>query len=218
MRAGDAVHSVDSSPTRRCRRRYKVGDCGPRSTLALDRLAVQGAVNVVSTWWAGEGHRRRRGRGRRAGTPAQARPRLHPPAPTSSHPLDIPRRQLLRSTRARACARARVTRWAPPRPIDQLLTTYHISTPTCPLSLSCADLITLHQCPFKSALGRLRLPKCRHDKKRPSSGGSRSNTATTDLAQHHYRPTYQHPPTPPAPCPFTTPGIQGQRLGSSPGR
>jgi hypothetical protein len=146
MRAGDAVHSVDSSPTRRCRRRYKVGDCGPRSTLVLDRLAVQDAVSVVlSTWWAGAGRRRRGGRGRRTGTPAQARPRSYPPAPTSSRPLDIPRRQLLRSTRVRACARARVTRWAPPRPMDYLITTYHISTPTIPLSLSCVDLIALHQ-------------------------------------------------------------------------
>jgi hypothetical protein len=53
---------------------------------------------------------------------------LHPPA----GPLDIPRRRLLRSTRARACARARVTRWAPPRPMNHLLTTYHISTSTWP--------------------------------------------------------------------------------------
>ena len=140
-----------------------------------------------------------------AGTPAQARTRSYPPAPTSSRPLDIPRHQLLRSTRVGACAQARVSRWVPPRPMDHFVTTYHISTPTYPLSLSCVDLTTLHQCPFKSALGRLRLPKYRHDKKRPSSGGSRSNTATTDLTQLHYSPTYQHPPTPPVPCPFTTP-------------
>ena len=177
----------------------------------------------MSTWWAGEGRRRRGGRGRRAGTPAQACPRLHPPAPTSSRPLDILRRQLLRSTRARACARARVTRWALARPMDYLLTTYHISTPSCPLSLPCADLTTLHQCPFKSALGRLRLPKCGHDKKRPSSGGSRSNTATTCS---HYRPhpTPQQPHLPAPTNPTSTLPlhypryIQGQRLGSSPGR
>ena len=150
----------------------------PSATLALEPLAVQCVVSVVSTRWAGEGRRRQGGRGRRAGTPAQARPRSHPTAPTSSRPLDIPRLQLLRSTRARACARARVARWAPPQTMDHLLTTYHISTPTCPLSLPCVDLITLLQCPFKSGLGRLRLPKCRHDKERPSSGGSRSNTAT----------------------------------------
>ena len=165
----------------------------------------------MSTWWAGEGRRRRGGRGRRAGTPAQARPRLHPPAPTSSRPLDILRRQLLRSTRARACARARVTRWALPRPMDYLLTTYHISTPSCPLSLPCADLTTLHQCPFKSALGRLRLPKCGHDKKRPSSGGSRTNTATTDLTQHHYsREPHQPAPVrtnPTSTLPLHYPGI-----------
>ena len=201
------MRSVVSSPAPTCHRRYKVGDGDPSKTLALDRLAVQDAVSAVSTWWAVAGRRRRGGRGRRAGTPAQARPRLHPPAPTTSRPLDIPRRQLLRSTRARACARARVTRWAPPRPMDHLLTTYHISAPTRPLSLSCVDLITLHQCPSKSLLGRLRLSKCRHDKKRPSSGGSRSNTATADLTQHHYSPTYQHPLTPPAPCPFTTTGL-----------
>jgi hypothetical protein len=120
---GDTIYSVVSSPAPRCRRRYKVGDCAPSATLSLARLAVQGAVSVVSTWGGGEGRRRRGGRGRRAGTQAQARPRSHPPAPTSS-PLDIPRRQLLRSTRARACTRARVTRWAPPRPMNHLLTTY----------------------------------------------------------------------------------------------
>ena len=183
----------------------------PSATLALDRLAVRGAVSVVSTWWAGEGRRRRGGRGRRAGTPAQAHPRSHPPAPTSSHPLDIPRRQLMRSTRARACARAHVIRWAPPRLMDHLLTTYHISTPTYPLSLSCVDLITLHQCPFKSALCRLRLLKCAmRRRRRPSSSSSRSNTATTDLTQPHYSPTHQHPPThqhltPPLPSVCTRP-------------
>ena len=175
----------------------------PSAPLALDPLAVQCVVSVVSTWWAGEGRRRQGGRGIRAGTPAQARPRSHPPAPTSSRPLDIPRLLLLRSTRARACARARVARLAPPQTTDQLLTTYHISTLTCPLSLPCVDLLTLLQCPFKSGLGRLRLPKCRHDKKRPSSGGSRSNTATTCS---HYRPhpTPQQPHLPAPTNPTST--------------
>ena len=39
-------HPSPAAPT--CHRRYKVGDCDPPTTLALDRLAVQGAVNVVS--------------------------------------------------------------------------------------------------------------------------------------------------------------------------
>ena len=95
--------------------------------------------------------------------------------------------------------------------MDHLLTTYHISTPTCPLSLPCADLTTLHQCPFKSALGRLRLPKCGHDKKRPSSGGSRTNTATTDLTQHHCsREPHQPAPArtnPTSTLPLHYPGI-----------
>ena len=68
------MRSVVSSPAPTSHRRYKVGDGGrykvgdgdPSTTLALDRLAVQGAVNVVSTWWASEGRRRRGGRGRRA--------------------------------------------------------------------------------------------------------------------------------------------------------
>jgi hypothetical protein len=194
----------------RCRRRYKVGDCAPSATPALARLAVQGAVSVVSTWGGGEGRRRQGGRGRRAGTQAQVRPRSHPPAPTSS-PLDIPRRQLLRSTRTRACTRARVTRWAPPRPMNHLLTTYVPHQHTHLPLLNATYIITLHQCPFKSALGRVRLPKCRHDKKRPISSGSRSNTSITDLTPQvpppHSPVQHQHPPTPPAPCPSTTHGI-----------
>ena len=42
------MRSVVSSPAPTSHRRYKVGDCAPPTTLALDRLAVQGAVNVVS--------------------------------------------------------------------------------------------------------------------------------------------------------------------------
>ena len=60
------MRSVVSSPASTCHRRYKVDDGDPSTTLALDRLAVQRAVNVVSTWWASEGRRRRGGRGRRA--------------------------------------------------------------------------------------------------------------------------------------------------------
>jgi hypothetical protein len=98
-----------------------------------------------------------------------------------------------------------VLRWAPPRPMDHLLTTYHISTPTYPLSLPCVDLITLHQCPFKSALGRLRLLKCAMRRRGP---------AAQSQQHRHYRPhptpLQPHlpaPTNPPAPCPSTTPGI-----------
>ena len=192
----------------------------PSATLALDRLAVRGAVSVVSTWWAGEGRRRRGGRGRRAGTPAQAHPRSHPPAPTSSHPLEIPRRQLMRSTRARACARAHVIRWAPPRLMDHLLTTYHISTPSYPLSMSCVDLITLHQFSFKSALCRLRLLKCAMRRRGPAAAAvaatpvlptSPNPTSTTAPPTSTHQPTSTLPPHYPR-------YVQGQRLGSSPRR
>ena len=101
-------HPSPAAPT--CHRRYKVGDCDPPTTLALDRLAVQGAVNVVSTWWASEGRRRRGGRGRRADAGTHTYTFVPGLAPTTSFPLDIPRRQLVRSTWARACTRARVTR------------------------------------------------------------------------------------------------------------
>ena len=175
------------------------------------------------TWGGGgggKGRRRRGGQGRRAGTQAQARPRSYPPAPTSSHPLDIPRRQLMRSTRARACARAHVIRWAPPRLMDHLLTTYHISTPSHPPSLSCVDLITLHQCPFKSALCRLRLLKCAMRRRGPAAQSQQHRhyrPHPTPLQPHPPAPTSTHQPTSTLPLHYPR-YIQGQRLGSSPGR
>ena len=61
--------------------------------------------------------------------------------------------------------------------------------------------------------------KVRHEKKRPSSSSSRSNTATTDLTQPHYSPTHQHPPThqhlaPPLPpvCTRPAPGFEPQEV------
>ena len=127
--------------------------------------------------------------------------------------------------RARACTRARVTRWALPRPMDHLLTTYHISTPTRPLSHeTCGPHCPSPVPAFKSALGRLRFPKCRHDNRSPTAAAA-ADTAppprtTTDPIHPHYRhrPTHQHPPTPPAPCPSNTSGTHGQRPGSIPGR
>jgi hypothetical protein len=102
----------------------------PCATPALARLVAQGAVSVASTRWAGE--ERRKGEGRTgAGTGACIRP-VPSPCTHQQPPLDIPRRRLLQSTRARACARAQVTRWAPPRPMNHLLTMYHISTFTWP--------------------------------------------------------------------------------------
>ena len=102
-----------------------------------------------------------------------------------------------------------VIRWAPPRPMDHLLTTYHISTPTRPLSHeTCGPHCPSPVPAFKSALGHLRFPKCRHDNKKPNSEQRQPQT------QHHHL----EPPPPPAPCPSNTSGTHGQRPGSSPGR
>jgi hypothetical protein len=118
-----------------------------------------------------------------------------------------------------------VTRWAPPRPMNHLLTTYHIknssSSPPCtyhistfawpPLTSYMWTLITLQQCPFQSTLCRLRLIKVPPRKRRPSrqrqpQQHGHCQPHPTPLPNHH-RPTHQHPPTPHAPCPSTTPGI-----------
>ena len=176
-------------------------------------------MSVVSTWWAGGGRRRRGGRGRRSGTPAQARPRSHPPVPTSSHSLDIPRRQLLRSTRARACARARVARRAPPRPMDHLLTTYHISTPTFPLSLSRVDLIAL--CTSARSSPRLAVFDCQNVAKIRPSPAAAAFAAIPPLPTSPNPttapPTSTHQPTSTLPLHYPW-YSHGQRPGSSPGR
>ena len=97
---------------------------------------------------------------------------------------------------------------------------YYVSHPhTHPPPLTCGP-----HCPslvpaFKSALGCLRFPKCRHDKKKPNSSGSRRHSTTADLT---------HPTTGTAPststhqphqhlAPSNTSGTHGQRPGSSPG-
>jgi hypothetical protein len=112
------------------------------------------------------------------------------------------------------CAQAQVTRWAPPQPMNHLLTTYHISTSTStwpPLTSYMWTLINLQQCPFQSNLCRLRLIKVPPRKRRPSrqrqpQQHGHCQPHPTPLP-NHYRPTHQHPPTPHAPCPYTTPGI-----------
>jgi hypothetical protein len=131
---------------------------------------------------------------------------LHPPA----GPLDIPRRRLLRSTRARACARARVTRWAPPRPMNHLLTTYHISTSTWP-PLTCGPNypspvpISVHT--WSSSTHQSAATQ-EEAQQAAAAVATRPLPATiTNPTPPHYRPTHQHPPTPQAPCPSTTPGI-----------
>ena len=191
----------------------------PSATLALDRLAVRGAVSVVSTWWAGEGSQetgRTRKMSRYAGagasTFAPACTHQQPPSRHPTPPADaIHTSQGLRTS---SCNTVGTTTTYGPPP-------YYVShqRTTCPLSLSCVDLITLHQCPLESALGRLQLPKCRRGKIRPSSSGSRSNTATTDLTQPHHSPTHQHPPphqhlAPPLPPVYTrpAPGFEPQEV------
>ena len=191
----------------------------PCATPALARLVAQGAVSVASTRWASE--ERRKGEGRTgAGTGACIRP-VPSPCTHQQPPLDIPRRRLLQSTRARACARAQVTRWAPPRPMNHLHTTYHISTSTWP-PLTCGPNypspvpIQVRARPCSTAKVPPRQEEA-HQQRQPQ--------------QHlHYRP---HTTSATAPLTSATPAptnptstlplhypwyTYGQRPGSSPGR
>ena len=170
---------------------------------------------MASTRWASE--ERRKGEGRTgAGTGACIGIRSVPSACTHQQaPLGIPRRRLLRSTRARACARARVTRWAPPRPMNHLLTTYHISTSTRP-PLTCGPNNYRNNYPSPVPISVHTWSSSTHQsaatqeepQQAAAAVATRPLPATiTNPTPPHYRPTHQHPPTPQAPCPSTTPGI-----------
>ena len=215
-----------SSPAPTSHPHYKVGDCDPSITLALDRLVVQGAVNVVSIWWADEDRRRRGGRSRRANAGTHtyhlcARTCTHHQLP-SRHPtpaaVAIYTGQGLHTSSGNAVSTT--TTYGPPP--HHLLTVLRITSAHPPPPLTCEPHCPSPVPAFKSALSRLQFPKCRHDNKKPNSSGSRRHRTTTDLTPTTGTPsTSTQVPTPPAPSqppPSYTSGTHGQRPGSSPGR
>ena len=217
------MRSVVSSPAPTCHRRYKVGDGDPSKTLALDRLAVQGAVNVVSTWWASEGRRRRGGRGRRAdaGTHtyhlrAHSHTCTHHQLP-SRHPTPAAAAVYMGQdlhTSSGNTVGTTTTYGSPPYYVS------HQHTHPPPLSLTCGPHCPSPVPAFKFAHSQPSISEVPPRQQKPNSSGSRRHSTTTNLTRPHYRyrPTHQHPPTPPAPCPSNTSGTHGQRPGSSPGR
>ena len=100
------------------------------------------------------------------------------------------------------------------------ITSAHQATPPHYFSLSCVDLITLHQFPFKSALCRLRLLNCAMRRRGPAAAAAAvaatpplptsPNPTTAPLTSTH-QPTSTLPPHYPR-------YVQGRRLGSSPRR
>ena len=203
------MRSVVSNPAPTSHRRPEAGDCAPSTTHALDRLAVQGAVNVVSTWWASEGRRRRGGRGRRADAGTHTYRLLTALAPTTSFPSRHPTPaagaiytgQGLHTSSGNAVGTT-TTYGSPPYYVSAITPAH----PTAPSHMWTS-------LPFASACDqvRLRFPKRSHDNKKPNNSGSRRHSSKT---QHHRRP---HPPplqphapaptNPPAPCRPTTPGM-----------
>ena len=203
------MRSVVSSPAPTSHRRYKVGDCDPSTTIALDRLAVQGAVNVVSTWWAGDGRRRRGRRGRRAdaGTHTyylRARTCTHQQL-SSRHPtpaaVAIYTGQGLHTSSGNTVGTTttlHTTYGSPP---------YYVSHQhTHPPPLTCGPHCPSPVPAFKSALSRLRFPKCRHDNRSPTAAAAADTappptslaptTGTAPLTSTHQPHQHLAPPIP----------------------
>jgi len=91
--------------------------------------------------------------------------------------------------------------------MDPLLTTYHISTPIRPLSVSHVDLIALRQCLRSSShTASLRFPKCRHDNRSPTAAAAADTappptslaptTGTAPLTSTHQPHQHLAPPIP----------------------
>ena len=98
---------------------------------------------------------------------------------------------------------------------------YYVSHPhTHPPPLTCGPHCPSPVPAFKFAHSQPSISEVPPRQQKPNSSGSRRHSTTTNLTRPHYRyrPTHQHPPTPPAPCPSNTSGTHGQRPGSSPGR
>ena len=76
-----------------------------------------------------------------------------------------------------------------------------------PLSMSCVDLITLHQFSFKSALCRLRLLKCAMRRRDPAAAAAVAATPPLPTSPNPTTapPTSTHQPT--STLPPTTPGM-----------